>query len=69
MARSGDVGHDPVLDQTLQHFELILIKPREAAETAAVDLDQVRLAVKPPGHRIAARWTGQQRDRGSAAVT
>ncbi len=46
MIQSGDVRHDPVLDQALQHLKLVLIKPGDAAETATVDLDQVRLAVK-----------------------
>ena len=52
--------YDPVLDQTLKHFELVLVKPREAAETAAVGLNQIN-AVKSSIHRIFAFGTGKER--------
>jgi len=67
MFRSGDVRNDPVLDQTLQHLKFVLIKPRNAAETA----QRSDLGSCAPGCKIRASWIAHtlgQASSGTAAL-
>jgi hypothetical protein len=46
--RHRDFRQQPVLDQTLEHLELVLVEPGDPTVSAPINLDQMGRAVESP---------------------